>query len=470
MNRRDFLQLTALAGSSLALSRFGLAQTASAKLDDINVAIVGVGRQGQVQLNHLLTQVAGVRVQAVCDIWDRGRQIGSRLCNLYKHPGRTYNDYHDLLAGERDLDAIVITVPDFVHHEIANACLEAGLHVYCEKEMSNDIEKARSMAHTAKRTGKLLQIGHQRRSSPAYLYTRELIHTYKLLGQLTGVSGQWNQKKHITPVPPQLVQKYPIEPSILAKYGYGSFAEFYYWRGFRKYCGGPMADLGTHQVDVFDWFLGALPHSIAAVGGNDYTRQQAKENNAGYLPDNFDHIQATYEWQTESGLLHGAYQVNETSSLGGIFESVMGEDASLRLSETDSDIVIDPEWSPRNTEPPAQGNFTPSQSGYDNPGREIQEILNRQLCEDCQFDIKGFAPLPSSPLVVKQILIHLAENMRRPPHVYHLENFFAAIRDKNVSLTCPAERGFETCVLTLKTDQAARAGEPLTLAPSDFVA
>jgi len=45
--------------------------------------------------------------------------------------------------------------------------MEAGLDVYCEKEMSNDLSKARKMVEAQKKTGKLLQIGHQRRSNPA---------------------------------------------------------------------------------------------------------------------------------------------------------------------------------------------------------------------------------------------------------------------------------------------------------------
>ncbi|MCH8136742.1 MAG: Gfo/Idh/MocA family oxidoreductase, partial [Proteobacteria bacterium] len=85
------------------------------------------------------------------------------------------------MANETDLDAAIIAVPDFMHHELTNACLKAGLHVYCEKEMSNDLEKARSMVVTARETGKLLQIGHQRRSNPRYIFARKkLLNDAKL--------------------------------------------------------------------------------------------------------------------------------------------------------------------------------------------------------------------------------------------------------------------------------------------------
>ena len=74
-----------------------------------------------------------------------------------------------MLSDEKDLDAVIIATPDFWHAEQTIACLKAGLHVYCEKEMSNTLEGARKMVQAAKQTGKLLQIGHQRRSNPRYI-------------------------------------------------------------------------------------------------------------------------------------------------------------------------------------------------------------------------------------------------------------------------------------------------------------
>ncbi len=66
---------------------------------------------------------------------------------------------------------VLIATPDFWHAPMTNTCLKAGLHVYCEKMMSNTIDGARSMVRTMRETGKLLQIGHQRRSNPRYLFT-----------------------------------------------------------------------------------------------------------------------------------------------------------------------------------------------------------------------------------------------------------------------------------------------------------
>jgi predicted dehydrogenase len=66
--------------------------------------------------------------------------------------------------------------------------------VYCEKLMSNTVEGARSMVLTARETKKLLQIGHQRRSNPRYIYARDkLVRDIKLLGRITNISGEWHR-------------------------------------------------------------------------------------------------------------------------------------------------------------------------------------------------------------------------------------------------------------------------------------
>jgi predicted dehydrogenase len=166
IDRREFIRSTAALGAGLVLTPKSFSRAAGAKIDDLNVALLGAGAQGQVLLNACL-KIPGLRFKAVCDIWTAYNQKRvSRLLKKYHHEHNTYVDYQEMLAQEKDLDAVLIATPDFWHAEHTVACLKAGLHVYCEKEMSNTLEGARKMAHAAKETGKLLQIGHQRRSNP----------------------------------------------------------------------------------------------------------------------------------------------------------------------------------------------------------------------------------------------------------------------------------------------------------------
>ena len=72
--------------------------------------------------------------------------------------------------------------------------MKPGCNVYCEKMMSNTIEGARAMVIAMEKSGKLCQIGHQRRSNPRYRYTYDqLINGKKICGQITNANAQWNR-------------------------------------------------------------------------------------------------------------------------------------------------------------------------------------------------------------------------------------------------------------------------------------
>src|SRR5579871_939708 len=229
LNRRDFIGATAAAGAAMLLeackSNTG-EQPAMAKKssrNNINIALIGYGEEGKVLLESFLN-IEGVRLVALCDIWDYHRGEGERYLQKLGNEVRTYENYEDLLAKEKDLQAVLIATPDFCHAPMTNACLTAGLHVYCEKMMSNTIEGARSMVQTMRQTGKLLQIGHQRRSNPRYVFAlNRLVHDAKICGRLTAAHAQWNRAvaedfgwpKHSDMTAAQL-----------AKYGYTDMHQF----------------------------------------------------------------------------------------------------------------------------------------------------------------------------------------------------------------------------------------------------
>ncbi|MGZ5470013.1 MAG: Gfo/Idh/MocA family protein, partial [Candidatus Aminicenantales bacterium] len=252
ISRRDFLRSSATAGFGAALAGAAFGQdapqakpvpapaTAAAKsADELRVAVIGCGAQGRVLIESML-RIPGIRIGAICDIWSYSRQYTGNYLKKYGHIAATYEDYRELLATEKGLQAAVVATPDWVHSEHANACLRAGLPVYCEKEMSNSLDKARSMVLTARETGRLLQIGHQRRSNPRYIHAIDrLIREKKLIGRVTVDFAQWNRAKADLLGWPE---KYVIDQATLDKYGYGSMTEFRNWRLYKKYGGGPMVD------------------------------------------------------------------------------------------------------------------------------------------------------------------------------------------------------------------------------------
>jgi predicted dehydrogenase len=139
-----------------------------------------------------------VRITALCDIWQEYRQrYASNRLKAYGHEHQTYVDIHEMLDKEkRRLDAAIVATPDFWHADHAVACFEAGLHVYCEKEMANTIEDARRIVQVARKTGKLLQVGHQRQEQSALpVQLPEADREASLLGRITTANGQWNRSR-----------------------------------------------------------------------------------------------------------------------------------------------------------------------------------------------------------------------------------------------------------------------------------
>src|SRR5687767_8823308 len=194
VSRRTFLSTSAKLGAVIAAAPYiSRAAELGAKGDTVNVAVIGCGSQGTILTNAAMP-IPGVRFKAVCDIWPYVLNSSSRRLQKFQHDAQPFEDYKEMLATVKDLDAVLVATPDFMHAEHTNAALKAGKHVYCEKLMSNTVEGARSMVLTARETKKLLQIGHQRRSNPRYQFAREkLVKDARLLGRITNISGQWHR-------------------------------------------------------------------------------------------------------------------------------------------------------------------------------------------------------------------------------------------------------------------------------------
>ncbi len=443
IDRRSFLRSSAAAGAGLAFSPMVLGQAGAKKTDDLNIGLLGCGAQGQVLMNACL-KMPGIRFKAVCDIWTAWNQKRvSRILKAYKHVNNTYVDYREMLEKEKDLDAVIIATPDFWHSEHTVACLEAGLDVYCEKEMSNTLEGARKMLEAAKKSGKLLQIGHQRRSNPRYIHCYEkLINGAKLLSKITCINGQWNRSKAACEDlgwPKNAV----IDQPTLGKYGFDSMKQFRNWRWYKGLGGGPIVDLGSHQIDIFSWFLGTNPKTVMASGGIDYWKGR----------DWYDNVMAIYEYQVGDHTVRAFYQTITTNSSNGYFETFMGDEGTLLISEAAGRGTIYREaWVP------AQNWEKWVKMGFIKEPPEEEEKEEEKPAGDGVLDVRETPKPPSYDIPV---------TMDKPYHQLHLENFFDAVRGK-AKLNCPAEIGYETAVTVLKVNEAVAAAKKLDFKEDEF--
>jgi predicted dehydrogenase len=411
------------------------------KADDINVALLGAGEQGQVLIDACL-KIPGLRFKAVCDIWaDYNLKKVSRRLKAYRHENNTYLDYREMLDKEKDLDAVIIATPDFWHAEHTIAALKAGLHVYCEKEMSNTLEGARKMVHAVKETGKLLQIGHQRRSNPRYLHCFDkLLKEAKILGRITTINGQWNRAARPDLGSPE---KYAIDQATLEKYGFKSMHQFRNWRWYKGLGGGPIVDLGSHQIDIYNWFLEANPKSVMAGGGTDYYDKGTHQW--------YDNVMAIYEYQIPSGTVRAFYQTITSNSSQGYYESFMGDEGTLIISESAGRGAV-------YREPSAPQWDKWVKLGFVNEPAKKEEAPPEKPKSGAVLDVRETLAPPAYELSVKMDKLY---------HQPHLENFFDAIRGK-AKLNCPAEIGYETAVTVLKVNEAVEAARKLDFEPEEF--
>lgn len=410
----------------------------------INVAIIGPGSQGRNLLLNAL-KIPGINFVAVCDIWPYSQKYAVNILSKYGQKVKAYSDYQEMLEKEPSIQAVIIATPDFEHSPQTVACLKAGKHVYCEKEMSNTVEGAAAMVRAARETGKLLQIGHQRRSNPRYWHVYEMINgPDKAIGRITHTYAQWNRPKRLELGWPS-GQDAPKE--VLEKYGYETMERFRNWRWYRQYSGGAIADLGSHQIDIFSWFLRDNPQSVLAAGGNDYYKQG----------EWYDHVMAIYEYGTpkvpkgfaldkqRGGPVRSFYQVLNTTGWGGYYEVFMGDGGVIEVSEDTKKgfYVRDPGAPPKKWENDAEKVMT---MGVEGIALKVGETLR------------------ASGRPKEEALAAMSD---KAPHQLHLENFFSAVRN-GTKLSCPSEIGYETCVTVLKANDAVAAKKQIDFDAGEF--
>jgi len=435
LNRRSFLAKSAGAGLVLAPPNILRAANADGS-DKIHVALIGFGKQGQV-LFDCLKNISGLHYQAVCDISDWNRTKGINSVNAHQgFKPEGYVDIDEMLSAEKGLDAVVIATPDFWHSPHTVKCLEAGLNVYCEKMMSNTIDGARAMVHAAEKSGKLCQIGHQRRSNPRYRYTHDqLINGKKICGQITNVQGQWNRSLGSSqPIGgSKLPKSIIVSEDVLNRYGFKDMNQYLNWRLYRDLSGGPISDLGAHQIDIFNWFLGAVPKRVYASGGKAYFKDR----------EHFDNVMCIFDYDTDQGEVRAFYEVlTTTSSGGGFWENFMGTEATIKTAEIASTSAIYRESGAPSWDELVDQNYIKKKPAPPKPAPSADAVASYESAAPEEYDLPG--------------------GFNKLAHQPHLENYFAAVRGK-ATLNCDARHAFESEAPIFWVNPSALSGQPIDL-------
>jgi predicted dehydrogenase len=278
-------RLLATAAGSLAAGLFGedgLASLAKPR----RVGLIGTGWYGKSDLWRLV-QVAPVEIVAIADP-DSNQLTGAvKIAQQRQQSGgtpRTYGDYRKMLAGHQ-LDIVLVGSPDHWHALHAIAAMEAGADVYLQKPISVDVMEGEAILAAARRLGRVVQIGTQRKSTPHLIDVKKRVVEPGLLGRIGHVDMccyfhmRANGQPPVEPVPDFLDYELWTGPAPLRPYD--GIPHLRWWRTFTEYGNGIMGDMCVHMLDTVRWMLGlGWPRRISSQGGI-YVQKEGKSN----IPD-----------------------------------------------------------------------------------------------------------------------------------------------------------------------------------------
>ena len=323
-NRRDFLKVggAAVAASAVSWNARSYAAILGAN-DRVRVGVVGCGdrmKQGDLPAFQQSAKDLNFQIVAVSDIWSRRREEGAafieKLCGNPIDQVRN----NDELYARKDVDAVLIATADFQHAQHGIEAVNAGRDAYVEKPTANTMADARNFLAAVKKSGKIVQIGTQRRSTPAYMKAAEYIKSGKF-GDIVMVEMTWNvnqpgrwRRPDVVPLLKEqdtdwkrFLLNRPYEPFDARKY-----LEF---RLFWPYSSGIPDQWLVHQIDTVHWFTG-LPHprSVVANGGIYLWKDGRK---------NWDTMTAVFDYGPLDDLSKGfqvQYSSRFTNSAGSVKE------------------------------------------------------------------------------------------------------------------------------------------------------
>ena len=271
MDRRKFLTRTA-AFASIATAAHS-ARAAAPAATPRRVGLIGCGWYGKCDLLQLIN-IEPVEVGSLCDVDanllnEAAGLIESR--QVSKKRPRVYADYKEMLA-EKDLDIVLIATPDHWHALAMIAAVEAGADVYVQKPTGVDVLESRAMLDAARRTGRVVQVGTQRRSTPHLIEAKQKVVDAGLLGDVAfaEVCCYYHMRANKNPptiAPPRSLDfdrwtgPAPLRP-------YNELIHPRSWRAFMEYGNGIVGDMCVHMLDMVRWQLGlGWPRRISSAGG-----------------------------------------------------------------------------------------------------------------------------------------------------------------------------------------------------------
>jgi predicted dehydrogenase len=331
-SRRKFIQLSAVAAvGSWTASSYAAILGAN---DRVRTGIIGSGdrmKSALIPAFQSNAQKMNFEFVAVSDLWNRRRD--EAVAYVQKVSGKKIETCrnNEELYERKDVDAVLIATADFQHAIHGAEAVNAGRDAYVEKPTADRLEDGKAFLAAVKKTGKIVQVGTQRRSTPAYQRAYEYIRSGKF-GEINMVEMCWNvnqpgrwRRPDVVPLLKEqdtdwkrYLLNRPYEPFDARKY-----LEF---RLFWPYSSGIPDQWLVHQIDTVHWFTGyPHPRSVVANGGI-YQWHDGRRN--------WDTLTAVFDYGPLNDPNKGfqvVYSSRQTNSAGGVKEIYHSNGGSLNM-------------------------------------------------------------------------------------------------------------------------------------------
>jgi predicted dehydrogenase len=353
-----------------------------------------------------LVHVPGVRLAAVCDIWDFSLAEAKKIATENAISTR---DYRELLD-RKDINAVLIGSPDHWHVPMTVDACDAGKDVYVEKPLTHALKEGTAVIEAQNKNNRIVQVGTQQRSMPHIQKAYELLKAGRV-GTVHKVHLTWNRNH------PGRMQRGPLgvdprtvnwnaflgtDRGLAPKQPFDEY-RFRNWRWFWDFGGGIFTDLMVHWIDVAHWFL-ELDHPLAATSiGQHFAAKDVWETP--------DAVQCLLQYPNS---IQAYFEGTFSNARNGAMIEFMGTEGTLYIDRGAYRVIPDPgkgevEELILGTNPRRGADF------YDKPDGELVHLTNWIEC----MRSRQRPACPAEAGVGAASAAHLANRALRTRNVVH---------------------------------------------------
>ncbi|MGD2245214.1 MAG: Gfo/Idh/MocA family oxidoreductase [Candidatus Aminicenantes bacterium] len=336
ITRRKFIQTVSAATAGAAIALPALSYRRVPKTNDrVRVGIVGFSDRARNTLIPAFQSYAdelNFEIVAVSDIWKRRREEGVSF--LQKLTGRKIAGMrnNEELYDSGTVDAVIISTADFQHALHCIQAVEAGCDAYVEKPFANRMKDARAALKSVQTSGKIVQIGTQRRSAQNYIQANNFIRSGRF-GDIVTVEMTWNVNQPGRWRRPHLVEALRYKDVDWKRYLMNRPFEswnprkYIEYRLFWPYSSGIPCQWMVHQIDTVHWFTDLPRPRSVVVNGGLYLWKDGRKN--------WDTLTAVFDYGSLRNKSEGfqvVYSSRQTNSAGSVKELYFSNSGMLNLA------------------------------------------------------------------------------------------------------------------------------------------